>query len=32
MAHNHPSGNCQYSSEEIEANRRLKEACVYRGY
>ncbi|WP_394189459.1 JAB domain-containing protein [Paenisporosarcina quisquiliarum] len=26
VAHNHPSGNCQYSPEDIEVSERLKEA------
>ena len=31
VAHNHPSGNCQYSPEDIEVSRRLKEAGDYIG-
>ncbi|WP_075617975.1 JAB domain-containing protein [Paenisporosarcina indica] len=31
VAHNHPSGNCQYSPEDVEVSKRLKEAGEYIG-
>lgn len=31
VAHNHPSGNNQYSPEDVEVSKRLKEAGEYIG-
>jgi DNA repair protein RadC len=31
VAHNHPSGNCQYSPEDIEVSKRLTEAGKFIG-